>query len=106
MACTFGFHCPHIGEKYKGGVWPGDGKWTGIWRQEGVQVVIGRELGRRAVYCTQSPRDSDCLFEGRGGSGAASWSQVWNLRTRKGLESLDLLLITMVKGGKRAPGGL
>ena len=67
---------------------------------------LGRELERRAVYCTQSPRDSDCHLEGQGGSGAASWSQVWNLRTRKGLESLDLLLITMVKGGKRAPGGL
>ena len=67
---------------------------------------LEREVGRRAVYCTQSPRDSDCLLEGRGGSGAASWSQAWDLRTRKGLESLDLLLITLEKGGKRAPGGL
>ena len=67
----------------------------------------GREIGRRAVSCTQSPGDSDCHSEGWGGSGAASWSQVWNLSAGKDLETLDLLLITLEKGsdqGSLGPG--
>ena len=65
----------------------------------------GREIGRRAVSCTQSPGDSDCHSEGRGGSGATSWSQVWNLRAGKDLETLDLLLITLEKGSDQGSRG-